>query len=187
MALVEGRPDLREVFYELNLQHFEGVLGRPDLLWNSRLRTVAGRFIPGRRLRGVGKEKLGWMWNRGLVRKPLIEIANYLCEEKNAEELVRDTMGHEMIHYWLWIRRRPYGHTSEFLKKMKEMGVSRYNTVPRNRPYRYQYRCPACFDITPARKILKNLACGACCKKHNRGQYDQRFRLELWSRAGESL
>lgn len=82
-----------------------------------------------------------------------------------------------MIHYWLWVRRRPYGHTPEFWDKMRQMGVSRYNTVPRARPYRYVYRCTGCEGEFFARKRLGILACAHCCKQHADGKFDARFKL----------
>lgn len=158
--------DLQLEFERINEAHFDGCLETPALRWNSRLRTSAGRFIPGSR-----------KWLRDLP--PVIEIASYLLEESEAERLVRDTLAHEMIHYWLWVRRRPYGHTPEFYAKMKAMGCSRYNPVPRLKPYKYTYQCPACSREFPARRRLGTLACASCCRQHAGGRYDSRFRLVM--------
>lgn len=157
---------LVQVFDRVNAQHFDGFLDRPQLRWNTRLRTSAGRFRPGIR-------------KYIELRPPLIEIATYLLEEAEAEALVLDTIAHEMIHYWLWVRRRPCGHTPEFMAKMRQMGVSRYNTVPRRRPYKYVYRCPACTRDFKTRRKLGSLACRACCDLHAGGRFDARFRLQL--------
>lgn len=158
--------DLGVVFQEINQRSFDGFLDPPVLRWNSRLRASAGRFFPG---------------SRKFFREvpPVIEIASYLLEEQQARDLIVDTLAHEMIHYWLWVRRKPYGHTAEFLSKMREMGVSRYNSVPRTRPYRYLYRCGSCGKDFPAKRRLGALACADCCKKHSGGRFDSRFRLEL--------
>lgn len=120
---------------------------------------------------------------------PRIEIASYLKEEANAAALIYDTMAHEMIHYWLWVRRKPYGHTGEFLKKMRQMGVSRYNPVPRTRPFKYLYQCLTCDKYFPTRKTLGVLACASCCKQYSDGKYDARFKLVLNRRliAGEAV
>jgi predicted SprT family Zn-dependent metalloprotease len=158
--------DLLAAFTEINAKFFDDFLDPPLLSWNSRLRSSAGRFVPG---------------SRKFFREapPGIEIASYLLEETQAKDLVYDTLAHEMIHYWLWVRRQPYGHTPEFYSKMKAMGVSRYNTVPRTRKYRYVYRCSECTKEFPARKRLGVLACADCCKKHAGGKFDARFKLEL--------
>jgi predicted SprT family Zn-dependent metalloprotease len=158
--------ELLSLFNEINRSHFDGFLDPPVLRWNSRLRSSAGRFMPG---------------SRRFFQEapPAIEIASYLLEEGDPRALVADTLGHEMIHYWLWVRRHPYGHTPEFWEKMELMGVSRYNTVPRARPYRYLYHCPVCATEFPARKRLGVLACARCCKQHANGRFDARFKLFL--------
>lgn len=159
--------DLGLLFGEINEKHFDGFLDAPVLRWNSRLRSSAGRFIAGRR-RFIS------------MKPPVIEIASYLLKEENGYALVVDTLAHEMIHYWLWVRAKAYGHTPEFIKKMKQMGVSRYNPVPKRRPPKYLYRCIACTTEIPARRRLrKNVACAACCNQKNNGKYDLSFRLVM--------
>jgi predicted SprT family Zn-dependent metalloprotease len=157
---------LLEYFIEINRLHFDGFLEAPALVWNSRLRSSAGRFVPGSR-----------RFFREFPAK--IEVASYLAQELDADKLIRDTVAHEMIHYWLWVRRRPYGHTTEFLVKMREMGVSRYNPVPRVRPVKYLYQCNSCQKTFPARRKLGVLACASCCKLYAQGRYDPRFKLVL--------
>jgi predicted SprT family Zn-dependent metalloprotease len=157
---------LLSLFQEINLLHFDSFLDPPALSWNPRLRASAGRFIPGSRK----------FWR---AFPPRIEVASYLLEEANAPVLVKDTMAHEMIHYWLWVRRSAYGHTPEFLAKMRLMGVNRYNSVPRTRPFKYLYECAFCDRNFPARRKLGPLACASCCAEHSAGQYDPRFKLIL--------
>ena len=117
----------------------------------------------------------------------MIEIASYLLTEVNHEALIRDTLAHEMIHYWLWVRRKPYGHTPEFWAKMRIMGVSRYNPVPRTRPYKYRYRCGFCQKDFFARRKLGPLACADCCKRYSEGRYDPRFKLIQMEKLAVSL
>ncbi len=152
--------DLIRIFTEWNLRSFSGELPVPEIRWNSRLKTSAGRFIPDR-------------------TRSIIEVATYLCEEPNAEHLIRDTIGHEMIHFWLWERRMPYGHTPEFHRKMEEIGVSRYNSVPRHRPFKYCYACPSCDQKILTRKRIRKAACAKCCNAHNDGEFHSRFQLKL--------
>lgn len=157
---------LREFFEQINQSHFEGKLEQPELMWNARLRSSAGRFFPGSRK----------LWK---VIRPKIEIAAYLREEEKNVDRVKDTLAHEMIHLWLWGEGRPYGHTAEFLAKMREMGVSRYNPVPKRSSLRYLYECRSCQKKFPTRKRLGQLACAACCEKHAGGRFDVRFLLTL--------
>jgi predicted SprT family Zn-dependent metalloprotease len=154
--------DLNQIFADWNRDGFQSALPPLTIRWNSRLSTTAGRFIADR-------------------RNPTIEIASYLIHEKDGEHLIRDTMGHEMIHYYLWLKRRPYGHTAEFHRIMKRMGVSRYNPVPKHRPFRHCYSCQVCDQKIWVRKRLKGAACAACCNQHAEGKYHSKFRLKLLS------
>jgi len=152
--------DLVRLFTEWNLKSFDGMLPIPELRWNTRLKTSAGRFMPHR-------------------KKSTIEIASYLLDEPNAEALIRDTLGHEMIHYWLWELRKPYGHTPEFHAKMNEIGVSRYNSVPKHRPFKYCYVCSHCDQKIWVRRRLQGAACAACCNQHADGKYHQNYVLQI--------
>lgn len=156
---------LRQYFHEWNQRSFQGALPPLELRWNARLRASAGLFRAGR---------------RSLVFPvaPRIEIAAYLMDLPDGQRRVWDTLGHELIHYWLWVRRRPHGHTGEFLRKMREMGVSRYNDLPKpGKRTIHRYRCGGCQVVIEARRrYRKKVACLACCRRWNRGYYDERFR-----------
>lgn len=155
---------LIHLFEQLNQQYFQGELPLPMLTWNSRLSSSAGRFCPGSR-------------NILIPRPPHIEIAAYLRKIPDSEFHIRDTMLHEMVHYLLWHRREPYGHTPEFHRILKRVGARRYNPVPNRKPAKHHYQCPACRIVIPARRQIKNSACLACCKKFNGGKYSEKFRL----------
>ena len=165
--MVRPRVDLLQIFNQLNAQHFDGFLDPPVLRWNGRLKTSAGRFFPGTRRRVL------------YSRPPIIEVASYLCNEPEGEIHVRETLAHEMIHYWLWVRHRPYGHTDEFYSKMNAMGARRYNPVPKRRPHKYVYSCPGCKGEFKSRRKLARLACAKCCKAFNGGKYSDDFKLVL--------
>lgn len=156
---------LEQIFQELNLRHFQGELPLLKISWNSRLRSTAGRFGPGSR-------------NPLRPRAPLIEIAAYLEGIPEGEYHVRDTMLHEMIHYYLWFKKKPYGHTAEFRSIMKRVGARRYNPVPKLSPIKHWYECPKCLIKVPARRKLAVSACAVCCKKYNRGEYSAQFILK---------
>lgn len=159
-------PELLGIFQEINQRFFDGFLDAPILIWNSRLRSSAGRFIPGSR-------------KYPQQRAAVIEVASYLKKEKESVRHITDTVAHEMIHYWLWVRRQPYGHTPEFHIKMNAMGVSRYNPVPKTRPLKYLYTCTHCGKEFHTKRRLGTLACAPCCKKYSGGKYDARFLITL--------
>ncbi len=156
--------NLHPIFDELNQQHFKGELPLPHLVWNPRLSSTAGRFCPGSRA-----------FFR--PRPPIIEVATYLSELPDGAMHVRDTVLHEMIHYYLWHRNRPHGHTAEFHAIMRKVGAKRYNPVPKERAALHWYECPNCKHGFPTRRRLGISACAKCCGKFARGQYDERFRL----------
>jgi len=166
---------LQAAFQRVNSWGFSGELPLIRLSWNSRLRSSAGRFFSGSPLwrdpqgRPLIPERLA----------PRIEIASYLLKQERAAELIVDTMAHEMIHFWLWYRRKPFGHTALFHRKLKELGASRYNTVPQRQNYKYIYECPRCLGRFPTRRRLSNVACLKCCRVFASGRFDSRFRLQL--------
>ena len=166
--------DLLAFFQEINARHFDGFLEPPVLRWNARLRTSSGRFFPG--------SSTSLLRKTAFSRPPIIEVASYLLEEEQSEIHVRETLAHEMIHYWLWVRKRPHGHSDEFYDKMTLMGARRYNPVPRRRPFKYLYGCNHCESRFKSRRLLGKLACAKCCKTHGNGKYQERFRLMLFEK-----
>jgi predicted SprT family Zn-dependent metalloprotease len=159
--------NLEILFEQARAQHFSPDLPLPKLNWNSRMRTCAGRFSPGSRAFGVA------------ITEPTIEIASYLQSIPEGEKHIRDTLLHEMIHYYLWWKGRPYGHTPEFYTIMRKTGATRFNTVPKLRPIKHWYQCPNCLIKVPARRTLGIVACANCCKKYNHGQFFKGYVLKI--------
>jgi len=163
---------LTDFFHELNKEYFNSELPLPVIRWNTRLRSSAGRFIPSRKMNLI-------FFSKRVELPPAIEIAYYLKNHKDSLYHIKDTIAHEMIHYWLWYFKKPYGHTAEFKKKMREMGVSRYNSVPLLKKHKYKYACPQCEQEFFAKKKWKASACLRCCKKYNNGIFHVQFKLYL--------
>lgn len=166
--------ELSTVFQQINSKFFHSSLPEPELRWNSRLRSCAGRFFSGSR-------------KFPFLHKPKIEIASYLKTEENSEHLILDTMAHEVAHYALWVARKPYGHTADFYKLLNKMGASRFNPVPKRRAVKYFYQCPHCKTLYPARRKWKSMACLKCCVAWNNGRYDPRFKLTLTENRNDIL
>ncbi|NUM89330.1 MAG: SprT-like domain-containing protein [Bdellovibrionales bacterium] len=157
---------LARIFHELNTLHFDADLPEPRLVWNSRLSTSAGRFVPS----------LPYPFHTYPSR---IEVASYLRDLEDGERHIRDTLLHEMIHYLLWLQGKPHGHTPEFLAIMERVGTTRWNPVPRDRPIKHWYECPGCLERFPTRRKLQPGACVACCRKWNKGKFSEKFLLRL--------
>jgi SprT protein len=135
--------------------------------WNPRLQTAAGRAD---------------------YRQKLILLNPRLVE--HPEEIDR-TLRHELAHFLAQFRagrRRISSHGLEWQQACCDLGIAgekRCHTVPfptkRHTP-RFIYRCPNCRrDFLRVRRIKRTLACLACCRAHNGGEFDARFRLRLVS------
>jgi len=133
--------------------------------WNSRLKTAAGRAIYRQKLISL---------NPQLVHHPA--------------EIDR-TLRHELAHILAQFRagrRRISPHGPEWQQACADLGIAdekRCHTLPfpatRYAP-RFIYRCPNCRrDFPRVRKIKRAVACLACCRTHNGGDFDARFRLKL--------
>ena len=131
--------------------------------WNSRLKTTAGRAD---------------------YRQKLISLNPLLVA--HPEEIER-TLRHELAHILAQFRagrRRISPHGDEWQQACRDLriaGEKRCHTLPfpakRHAP-RFIYRCPNCRrDFPRVRKIKRVVACFACCRAHNGGEFDARFRL----------
>ena len=133
--------------------------------WNPRLKTCAGRAD---------------------YREKLISLNPLLQDHR--EEVDR-TLRHELAHLlaqWRVGRRRIAPHGIEWRQACRDLGIAdeaRCHDLPfaaKAYPPRYVYRCPNCKEEFPrVRRIRRAIACLACCRKHNGGDFDSRFRLKL--------
>jgi predicted SprT family Zn-dependent metalloprotease len=141
--------------------------------WHSRLRTAAGRAD----------------YNRKLIS------LNPRLREHGADEIDR-TLRHELAHlvaHFRSKRRRISPHGPEWREACRDLGIAdeqRCHTLPfpiHRRTRRLLYRCPSCGREFPrVRKIRRAVACLACCRQHNRGQFEPRFKLRLVAQPDET-
>jgi len=135
--------------------------------WNSRLKTTAGRADYRRKLISL---------NPRLLEHPL--------------EIDR-TLRHELAHILAQFRagrRRILPHGDEWRTACRDLGIAdekRCHNLPfpaSARARRYLYKCPNCkVDFHRVRRIRRAVACLACCRAYNGGEFDARFRLQLIS------
>ena len=134
--------------------------------WNPRLQTAAGRAD---------------------YRARLIFLNPRLRE--HGEEEIERTLRHELAHLLAQFRagrRWIAPHGPEWRDACRDLGIAdeaRCHNLPfaaRTFPPRFVYRCPSCKAEFPrVRRIRRAIACLACCRKHNGGDFDARFRLTL--------
>ncbi len=106
-----------------------------------------------------------------------------------AQNEVDRTLRHELAHLlaqWRVGRRRIAPHGSEWRQACRDLGIAdeaRCHTLPfaaKMYKARYVYVCPNCKEKFPrVRRIRRAIACLACCRAHNRGDFDPRFRLKV--------
>ena len=135
--------------------------------WNSRLKTAAGRAD---------------------YRHKLISLNPRLFEQP--AEIDR-TLRHELAHLLAQFRagrRRILPHGDEWRSACRDLAIGdekRCHNLPfpvSARARRYLYKCPRCRrDFPRTRRIKRAVACLACCRAHNGGEFDVRFRLRLMS------
>jgi len=135
--------------------------------WNSRLKTAAGRAD---------------------YRHKLISLNPRLFEQP--AEIDR-TLRHELAHLLAQFRagrRRILPHGDEWRSACRDLAIGdekRCHNLPfpvSARARRYLYKCPRCRrDFPRTRRIKRAVACLACCRAHNGGEFDARFRLRLMS------
>jgi SprT protein len=136
--------------------------------WNSRLKTTAGRAD---------------------YRQKLVSL-NPRLREYPAE--IDRTLRHELAHILAQFRagrRRILPHGPEWRQACCDLGIAdekRCHNLPfpvSERARRYLYKCPNCQRAFPrTRRIRRAVACLACCRAHNRGEFDAHFRLKLVDR-----
>ena len=133
--------------------------------WNSRLKTAAGRAD---------------------YHQKLISLNPRLSEYPS--EMDR-TLRHELAHILAQFRagrRRILPHGVEWQQACVDLGIvdeKRCHNLPfpaRTYAARFVYHCPSCRQEFPrVRRVRRAIACLACCRKHNSGGFDPRFRLRL--------
>jgi predicted SprT family Zn-dependent metalloprotease len=133
--------------------------------WSSRLQTAAGRAD---------------------YRENLILLNPRLIEHPT--EIDR-TLRHELAHILAQFRagrRRIPPHGAEWRQACVDLGIAdekRCHNLPfpaRTYTARFVYRCPNCRqEFRRVRRVRRTVACLACCRKHNGGEFDPRFRLRL--------
>ena len=134
--------------------------------WSAQLRSTAGRAE---------------------FRDARVLLNGRLAEFGEAE--IDRTLRHELAHLLAQARacrRRIAPHGAEWRRACADLGIAgetRCHTLPfpiRRQARRYLYACPKCFREFPrTRPLRRTSACLACCRAHNRGEYDRRFKLRL--------
>jgi predicted SprT family Zn-dependent metalloprotease len=148
--------DLQLVFARMNATHFAGEIPAHRIVYNARLKSVAGRIT---------------------YRPPVIELSAALhgAHPGNIEQ----TLLHEMVHAWLYARRLPCGHGRQFRRKMGEVGLtSIYHPMPVPHPRshrRYVLECLVC----GVRLLRKRRPGAVSCARCYPARFNARFAMSV--------
>jgi len=132
--------------------------------WNPRLRTTAGLAC--------------WRTKTISLNPKLIEIS---------PGEVQRTLRHELAHFLAQYRAgrvRIAAHGPEWREACRDLGIpreSRCHDLPFKRTRherKHFYACRECgTTLARVRPVKKRVACLRCCRRHNEGRYDERFRF----------
>lgn len=138
---------------------------RVRVRWNARMRSTAGTASSAKSLITLNPRlvEFGWVEVDRTLRH---ELAHLLAHERAG-------------------RRRIAPHGREWQNACAALGLTdekRCHDLPLPRRQfspRHHYRCPHCaVVIGRVRPLRRKSACLACCRQHNHGRYDERFRFE---------
>ena len=133
--------------------------------WSARLKTVAGRAD-----------------YRGKLISLNLQLFAY---PEEIDRILRHELAHILAQFRAG-RRRVLPHGIEWKQACRDFEIGdekRCHNLPfagSKRARRYLYKCPNCQrDFPRVCRIKRAVACLACCRAHNRGEFHARFRLRL--------
>ncbi len=170
------QPELLRLYAQINADWFGNELPICQLKWSRQLTRAAGNIDVKNRLI---KLSVPLLIDAFELKPAGFEICGVRCD--NRETALEEILKHEMIHLWLHQRGLPSGHTAQFRLKARQIGQPKTrHAIARPLPKSgWIYRCARCgAQIMRRRRFGRPVACAACCKAHNGGKFDARFRLK---------
>jgi SprT protein len=143
---------------------YQALAARVRVRWNPRMRSTAGTALASQAL---------------ITLNPRLRAFG----DAEVDRTLRHELAHLLAHHRAG-RRRIAAHGPEWQQACIDLGLTdekRCHTLPlprREMTRRHLYRCPACSqEVRRVRPLRRKSACLACCRKHNGGLYDDRFRF----------
>lgn len=137
---------------------------RVRVRWNPRMRSTAGTAHAAQAL---------------ITLNPRLRAFG----DAEVDRTLRHELAHLLAHHRAG-RRRISAHGSEWQQACRDLGLAdekRCHDLPlprREMIARHFYQCPHCTTVLRrVRPLRAKSACLACCRRHNRGRYAERFRF----------
>ena len=171
-AIAWSTGDLQGLWRDLNTRYFSGSLPPIAIVWSRRLTASVGMFVSRGGPRAVldGAVRCG----RREIRLSLPLLERLAERTPYAEQELRNTLAHEMIHQWQFdvLKRRP-NHGLDFLRKMTEMNrsgevaITTYHSLQKEvlALSRFAWRCQDCGRVYRRQRNTiepTRHQCGAC-------------------------
>ncbi len=120
-------------------------------------------------------------YNKKTNEKIIYLSAYYL--RTNLKDTWLDTMKHEIAHAIDCEIRGKSDHGPKWKSIAIQVGCNPkrcYDGPPLIGPKsKYTHHCDNCDNDTPSHRATGVKACGACCKKYNKGKYTEKYRLKV--------
>ena len=111
------RPNIVNMFHELNAKHFNNEIPTIPVVWNTRMTTTAGRC----HLEWDKDAKRDPFYGRS-IKPTKIDLSDKLFRNNDYdEEKIRRTMIHEMVHAYLAHKFNDRGHSYAFHNMMDDI------------------------------------------------------------------
>jgi len=171
--------DLQNLYRALNDEFFENFLPPCKIVWSRQLTRAAGNIDVRARVIKLSAPILSDAFASTVLTAPTFCVCGVDCD--NRDDAIREILKHEMIHLWLFEKKLPHGHTSEFRIKAREMGQEkiRHEIAVPARTSGWEYSCAHCgTKFLRRRRYGRAVACSKCCDKYGSGKFDPRFQLK---------
>jgi len=146
----------------------KAVADKVMVIWNKRLRTTAGRAYSN---------------SAKIEINPRLQTLG----DATRDEEIQQTFLHELAHVVAHARhpgKRIQPHGDEWKRACADLGIpgeERCHTLNLGRTTKrknYAYICPVCETVIyRVQRMKRSVACYCCCKDHNDGKYDHRYKL----------
>ena len=125
--------------------------------------------------------RMTYAYGRCCFNKKKIVISKPITKRERSHKRFDFLVLHEIAHALAF---QKYGknvhHDKRWKDTYKSLGGKDFDYKPPFKPFKYIIECPVCSRGVFGRR-KGNFACGQCCKKHNGGKYDSKYKMIFYN------